>query len=117
MRMRTSLAHAWAVSLAWHLMALVAGVWLMARPRPHREDTVIRDQTTVKLVWLVEPGPGGGGGGGGNRSKEPPQAAELPGTNAVTVPAAPRPAVQPRPVAPEPDLTPAIVIPVQAMAS
>ena len=117
MSIRTSLAHAWLASLAWHLLALAAAVWLMARPRPAAEDAVTRDQTPVRLVWLVEPGPGGGGGGGGSRSKEPPRQAELPGKNALTVPAAPRPAVDPQPPRPEPEPVQAIVIPVQSMAS
>src|SRR5881628_2296893 len=89
MRIRTSLAHAWAASLAWHLLMLAAAVWLMAQPHSAAAAAVIRDQTTVKLLWLPDAGPGGGGGGGGNRAKEPPRHAELPGKNALTVPAAP----------------------------
>ena len=117
MRIRTSLAQAWTASLAWHLMVLAAALWLMAQPRHVREEPATADQTTVKLVWLAEPGPGGGGGGGGNRSKEPLRPAELPGKNAITVPATPRPAVQPRTAGPEPEPVQTLVIPVQSMAS
>lgn len=117
MTIRTSLAHAWAVSLAWHLLAFAALVWLMARPRPPQADGVTRDQTAARLVWLAVPGPGGGGGGGGNRSKQPPGRAALPGSDALTVPAEPRPAVQPQPQRPEPAPAPSIAIPVQSMAS
>ena len=117
MRIRTSLAHAWTVSLAWHLMVLAAALWLMARPRTAPGAAVTRVQTPVQLVWLSEPGPGGGGGGGGNRTKEPPRQAQQPGNNALTVPAARRPAVDPQPPRPETEPVQAIVIPVQSMAS
>src|SRR5712691_2807611 len=95
MRITTSRAHAWAASLAWHVLMLAAALWLMPRPRPVETDAVTRDQTSAKLVWLAEPGPGGGGGGGGNRSKELPRQAELPGHDALTIPVARRPAVDP----------------------
>src|SRR5437899_959602 len=117
MRIRTSLAHAWAASLAWHLLMLAAALWLMAHSRPVRTDAVTRDQTTVKLVWLAERGPGGGGGGGGDRSKEPPRTAELPGRDALTVPVARRPALDPAPPHPDAEPLQAIVIPVRSMAS
>jgi periplasmic protein TonB len=49
------------------------------------------------IVWLAQEGPGGGGGGG-NKKVEPPQKAELPGKDKITVPVAKPPKLQ----APEP---------------
>ncbi|MBI1872400.1 MAG: TonB family protein [Acidobacteria bacterium] len=69
------------------------------------------------IVWLAAPGPGGGGGGGGNKSPAPPQRAELPGKQKITVPVE-------KPVAPEdpkPKDEPApeqnLVIPAKTLAS
>ena len=44
------------------------------------------DPINQQIIWLAEPGPGGGGGGGGNKSPEPPQKAQLPGKDRITVP-------------------------------
>lgn len=64
------------------------------------EDTV---QTVIPpgIVWIAQDGPGGGGGGGGNRSKEPPRKLELPGKDALSVPAEkPKPLQVPKEIKP-----------------
>ncbi len=48
----------------------------------------IRTVIPPGIVWIAKDGPGGGGGGGGNQSKEPPRKLELPGKDAMSVPAA-----------------------------
>ncbi len=48
----------------------------------------IRTVIPPGIVWIAQDGPGGGGGGGGNQSKEPPRKIELPGKDAMSVPAA-----------------------------
>lgn len=83
-------------------------------PEPKRED--------YALVFLNEPGPGGGGGGGGNRSPEPPRRAELPGTDRMTVPVAPKPSIEPpkveQPPPPEPPPpVPQMTLPVQSLSA
>jgi TonB family protein len=61
----------------------------------------IRTVIPPGIVWIAREGPGGGGGGGGNRSKEPPRKLELPGKDAMSVPAAkPKPLEIPKEVKP-----------------
>ena len=95
------------------LIAFWAAVlWLV----PDRvREAVLPDELPRQLVWLAEPGPGGGGGGG-NERPEPPKPAELPGQEAISVPAAPEP--EPVPVAPieEPPLE-QLTIPAQTLAA
>jgi periplasmic protein TonB len=70
------------------------------------------------MVWLNAPGPGGGGGGGGTGMKEPPRRAEMPGRDAITVPAAKPPARDfSRAATIEPDDIPQLIIPVARQAS
>jgi protein TonB len=66
------------------------------------------------LIWTVTAGSGGGGGGGGDSRPEPPQVAERPGADRLTVRAARAPAAQPADVA-TPDLS--LVIPAVATST
>jgi protein TonB len=81
---------AFLVSLAAHaaMAALVVVVTRSTRPSP--QDTPRpSDAVNIRMVWLTKPGPSGGGGSGGNEMKEPPRRVELPGHDALTVPAKP----------------------------
>jgi TonB family protein len=61
----------------------------------------IRTVIPPGIVWIAQEGPGGGGGGGGNRSKEPPRKIELPGKDALSVPAEkPKPLEVPKEIKP-----------------
>lgn len=81
-------------SLATHVLAvLLAGYVATHLPEVSNPVTVTID-TTPDIVWLNTPGPGGGGGGGGNRNPAPPQRAELPGKEKITVPVTKPPKLQ-----------------------
>ena len=86
-----------------------------------QSEAVKPPEPTYQLVFLSEPGPGGGGGGGGNRSPEPPRRLELPGTDRMSVPVAPKvdltPPKQDPPKEAEPPPVPQMNIPVQSLAS
>ncbi|HEY6213722.1 MAG TPA: energy transducer TonB [Vicinamibacterales bacterium] len=84
---KTRTAPAAAVSLTAHVVVL--GGLMLLRFAPHSATLVDTLPETVNqgIVWLSERGPGGGGGGGGNQMKEPPRAATLRGSDAITVPA------------------------------
>lgn len=87
-----------------------AGFLLVLLVMTRSPDTPPIDSVVTQpdgLVWTATPGPGGGGGGGGNGRPEPPQAAERPGADRLTVRAARTPAAQPTEV-PAPDLSLAI---------
>jgi len=92
------------VSMSTHLL-IVAGLMLL-RSFPHGGAAVaaLPERLNRGIVFLNDPGVGGGGGGGGNRMTEPPRAAAMPGRDAVTVPVAKTPSIEP-PSAPV-DLTP-----------
>ncbi len=114
--MRQPRFNALAISCVAH--AIVIGVLLVmssgrASQQPAHQAT---HYEPPMMVWLPAPGPGGGGGGGGNNNPNPPRAAELIGTDTMTVPAAPRPA--PEAVnEPEPQPTRALDVPVQTFAA
>lgn len=75
-------------SLLAHV-ALVALFFLAVKygAQPVTSSGLIRPEPiNQQIVWLAEPGPGGGGGGGGNKSPEPPQKAQVPGKDKITVP-------------------------------
>jgi protein TonB len=99
-------------------MIAILLVALRSGPPPRRAAASLPDMTIARMVWLNEPGPGGGGGGGGNRMNEPPRRAEMPGTDAITVPASkPRALDASRPAVNAPEPVPALTIPVAALAS
>jgi protein TonB len=117
--MQKRLGPALVTSFAWHLVMLLLVVGLVRFGGTGTPLAVVTpDQTTVRLVWLAEAGPGGGGGGGGNRRKEPPRPAEAPGHDAVTVPVAPKPTIQPlEQPAPEPPPNQTLDIPARSLAT
>ena len=107
-------------------VAILAGLVLttlgMAKP-----EAVTPQDTNVRLVFLVAPGPGGGGGGGGHREPAPPPPAESKGVERMHSPVPvrrPPPRVEPpprvRPVAPPPvtaEPLPPVVAPVVTVAA
>jgi len=106
---------AFLVSLAAHVaIAVLVVVATRSTKAPH-PDTA---KTDVRMVWLIEPGPGGGGGGGGNEMKDPPRRVELPGHDTRTVPAKPDLKVPTTSALTPPDREPApqVVIPVETLA-
>ena len=119
MLVRDRQASAFSVSLAIHLASFAMLLLAMRQaahapvPAPATADRVI-----PRMVWLNAPGPGGGGGGGGDHMKEPARRAEMPGRDAITVPAAkPREPDFSKPATPEPDPIPQLIIPVARQAS
>jgi protein TonB len=106
-------------SLAAHV-AMIAFLLVALRsgPPPRRDAAARPDVAMTRMAWLNDPGPGGGGGGGGNRTREPPRRAEMPGTDAITVPAStPRALDTSRPAVNEPEPVPTLMIPVATLAS
>jgi protein TonB len=82
------LGNGFGVSMAAHLAVLLAIAALLGRSHPLETARPSARPTPSGIVWLVDPGPGGGGGGGGNARSEPPRAAQSPGRDTVTLPAA-----------------------------
>jgi protein TonB len=119
MRIRDRQASALSVSLAIHLascaMLLLAMRQAVLVPVSAPETA---DRAIPRMVWLNAPGPGGGGGGGGDHMKEPARRAEMPGRDAITVPAArPREPDFSKLATREPDPVPQLIIPVARQAS
>jgi len=113
---------AFLVSLAAHtaMAALVVIATRSTRPSPQDTPTP-SDAANIRMVWLTKPGPSGGGGSGGNEMKEPPRRVELPGHDALTVPA--KPSLKARVstlsaslVPPDREPAPQIDIPVETLA-
>jgi periplasmic protein TonB len=82
------------------------------------------DKTEMRLVFLVEPGPGGGGGGGGLKQPEPPPPAERKGVEKMRSPVPvrrPPPPIDPpvieKPVEPPPMKVEPVAAPVVAVAA
>jgi protein TonB len=105
--------NALSVSALVHAAALMAALLMVARPQESQSTNAL-PKPQEGLVWTMARGPGGGGGGGGGRRPEPPQVAERPGADRLTVRAARAPAAQPAEVA-APDLS--LVIPAVATAT
>jgi TonB family protein len=107
------------VSIGIHVAAVVGFLALTAYgPALTIGDTSVPEPPVkMDLVWLAEVGPGGGGGGGGNESPEPPRKLELPGKDALSLPVAPKPVLQPPKEAPEPPPLEGVNVPALAMAS
>ena len=99
----------------------------VAAPRAVPDETVREPPDLIRLVFLVDPGPGGGGGGGGQRRPEPPPAAERMGVRPVSSPLPPRrpptltpPRARPAPPPPktlEPEPLPPLLAPLVAVAA
>ena len=68
------------------------------------------------IIWLSSPGPAGGGGSGGSREQRPARAAEVKGSDALTMPAAPREALEVS-ENPEPPVAPLPEVPVQTLGA
>ena len=111
------IAPALAVSFASHL-AMAGLIFLLVKysPAGRAISGLIPDDLSDDIVWLSDPGPGGGGGGGGNQMQEPPQVAQLPGQDKITVPAAPPPTLEP-PKEDEPKPIEQVNIPAKTLAS
>lgn len=83
---KSRVAGAACVSFATHVVGFLL-IAFVATHLPDVSETVTATlDTTPDIIWLNTPGPGGGGGGGGNKRPEPPQRAELPGKEKLTVP-------------------------------
>jgi protein TonB len=117
--MRRRLGSALATSFAWHLVMLLVVVGLVRFGGERKPPMVaVSDQTTARLVCLVEAGPGGGGGGGGNRMNEPPRPAAAPGHDSLSVPVARRPPIEPLEHPPsEPSPLEALNIPARSLGA
>lgn len=79
-----------AISCATHTVMVVALLMLTSRGESDNRAAAVPASDPPLMVWLPVPGPGGGGGGGGNRNPDPPRAAELRGSDKMTMPTAPR---------------------------
>jgi TonB family protein len=114
------MAPALVAALAAHVLAVGLIVFLVRNTPARTEvEAILPDAPSERIVWLTTPGPGGGGGGGGNQSKLPPQRAQLPGKDKITVPVKPAPALEapkPKPVEVEPDPVQQLNIPAKSLA-
>jgi protein TonB len=109
------LGGAFGAGIALHVVALVV-VLVVAALLPERVyEAVIPERLSTEIVWLPAPGPGGGGGGG-NEMEEPPQEAELPGVEEITVPTEPEPVPDPTPE-PEPEPEPVETLSIAALTT
>lgn len=96
--------------LSTTLHALVAGMLVVIgslglTSADERTDPIEKELDPVRLVFLVQPGPGGGGGGGGLKMRTPPPKAQRQGLQKVSSPIPARripPPVRPEPPKPEP---------------
>ena len=79
---------------------------------------VVRTETGIRMVYLIQPGPGGGGGGGGLRDRRPPPRASAPGHDSITLQPAPRPTTMEAPSTRAEEPPPvAVSVPLQALAA
>ncbi|HET7697147.1 MAG TPA: energy transducer TonB [Vicinamibacterales bacterium] len=106
--------------------ALVAGFVLVTSVGMARTQALVTDddKNEMRLVFLVEPGPGGGGGGGGLKQPAPPPPAERKGLEKMRSPVPPRrppppvdPPVVERPVEPPPIKVEPVAAPVVPVAA
>jgi TonB family protein len=82
------------------VLLLMASLGLLSANDTEQE---LKDPTPIRLVYLMQPGPGGGGGGGGLKNPlPPPPAARKAVMKVVRKPATPVPRVRPRPSPPTP---------------
>lgn len=76
------------------IVVLVAFLAVYYSGTTKAEETMARVLIPPGIVWIAQEGPGGGGGGGGNQMKAPPKKIELPGKDALSVPAEKRKPLQ-----------------------
>ena len=108
---------AFTFSCAMHALAITISLLMTSgRGEPKASSPHIATFDPPLMVWLPIPGPRGGGGGGGDHNPEPPRAAQLKGTDQMTMPAAPRPTLRAGDE-PEPEPTQLLDVPVQTFAA
>src|SRR5918999_6339173 len=92
-----------AASSAVHAVAIAAVLFVTTSREATRSAAPVAPyEPPSHIVWLSVPGPGGGGGGGGKQEQTPARAAQVKGTDNVTMPSAPRSTdVSEKPKAPE----------------
>lgn len=103
-------------ALAIHV---VVAALLVVAPATSSVQSVapVPTRTAIRMVYLVQPGPGGGGGGGGRRERRPPPRSTAPGVDPITIKTA-RPVAIESAVAPQDSPPVATVsVPLQALAS
>jgi TonB family protein len=114
-----------ALSSTLHV-AMVAGFVLVTSLGMAKTQALVtaEDKNEMRLVFLVEPGPGGGGGGGGLKQPDPPPPAERKGVEKMRSPVPPRrppPPVDPpvieKPVEPPPIKVEPVAAPVVPVAA
>ena len=102
-------------SVAAHLLLAAIAIFIATySTTPAVSLPPAREALPADIVWLDVPGPGGGGGGGGNQMPDPPKKAEVPGKEAVSVPAQPPETPRPEPPKPEVEQQP-LEIPAKTM--
>jgi len=108
---------AFCTSLLSHAGFLLLLYVALTLPQTRGTDGAAPPFVAHELVWLDVPGPGGGGGGGGNQSAAPAQKLQTPGPDALSVPVAKAPALEPPQDIPKPQEPPPLtmVLPVRAM--
>src|SRR5262245_31636142 len=85
-----------AASLAWHAMILLLVIVVSRTTRgSHERVDPLAPSTTARVVWLNQPGEAGGGGGGGDNHQSPPRRVEAVGHDAISVPIARAPTLDP----------------------
>lgn len=79
------------LSLAAHAAAALLAILALSRAGGPVDTAPGPAPLPDRIVWIAQDGRGGGGGGGGNRHPDPPQVAQAPGPDRMTVPVAPAP--------------------------
>ena len=106
--------------------ALVAGFVLLTSLGMAKTQALVteHEKKEMRLVFLVEPGPGGGGGGGGLKQPDPPPPAQRKGVERMRSPVPPRrpappidPPVIEKPVDPPPLKVEPVAAPVVPVAA
>ena len=115
--LRRSRAGGIATSCVVHGIVIAAAFVLTAQRRPARVDSVHATHALPSdLIWVEAAGPFGGGGSGGDDQQSPARAAEVKGSDALTMPAAPRAALEVS-ENPEPPVERLPEVPVQTMGA
>jgi protein TonB len=106
-------------SFASHVaMVLAALLGLHDEARTATTTTQVpSSQVNRSIIWLSQAGPGGGGGGGGNLVPTLPRQAEAPGGDAITVPVAEPPKLEPSAQTTDPDLVARLDIPANPLGA